>query len=350
MTTILAAAYRDVLLRDSFLDTGQTPTTGDICQSPDIIPYGDDFLSFDRLESTYETGPDLGRPVTSGQNNNFYIRAKNYKGSATSGKVRLWVAPASLLLTPNQWKILYAPGHQVWVPLVNRNDGQQIQSRQIARSKVAFTWGGDPSGAHHCSVAVVDTPDHPAENIPDHFDSNGEFAYWVANSPWVAWRNLVIISAGQYFRTQDVGIGNLDSTPSQFFFKVEARGIPVGQNNDNEIQLECTDPRATFKVKTDVPPPDPHTGLQQTVLGPVTLPARFAGQAQLSVTTHQPLDDDAYIVLSAYKLFDMADASEFERRLAIDAAELGAQVKGNAYRLGDCTFASEKDGLVTDLR
>lgn len=334
-STTTTTAYDDIYVRDNYQDKGQTPTQGTLWASPDIIPYGAGTLTMQQLESTYN-GPDLGRNITNQEVNNIYVRARNLSSNCPdTGRVRLYIAPGSLLLHPNQWRpITPAANGSPYVPLANGGT-TQIGPGQICASSPAFYWTGDPNAAqyanHYCMVAMVDTPRHPAPPLPTDFSSNHQFANWVANLPSVAWRNISIVAPScQSLPGVPLVFCNVDRQPREFVFVVRCTNI----TSAGTVRIQCTDQRCHIDDGGSVTP----TNFKRS-FGPYSVPGKFTGTIIFSYTGTQPLGPNVLIEVDYYVLTeDAAEAGE----LSVPAADVleGTRAAGSMVRLGQYSFNS----------
>lgn len=331
--------YEDIYVRDNWSDAGQVPTVGTLWASPDIIPYGSDVLTIEEMEAAYYEGVDLGRNITSGAVNNIYIRGRNLKSSPTSGRVELFVAPASLLLHPDQWRrITPLNSGSVWHSLAH-GGVEDIQPGQVCASSPAFYWTGPDHAAtaqasnHYCLITVVDTPDHPAPKIPDSF-TNLSFNNWVASLPSVAWRNTHVLPPSSNTAGAPLTFCNLDKQEKEFCFKVSWEGISSGT-----LRAQCTDQRLTFDESQTIKPGKTSWAFFEDV------PGAFTGTMTISYTGTRPLGPNARITTELF--FVSSSASEEDKRNALSTADvLGGEAVGRGgpgymWRLGEYTLMSE---------
>lgn len=335
MGTVMATTYEGILVRDSFSDRGQIPTTGDLWMSPDIIPYGNNALSIDSAVSTY-SGPDIGRPVTNGENNNIYIRGKNTKKGASTGTAQLYWADPSLLLHPKQWHAIAAPGQAREVSFVGRGGAGSVGSEEICPSSPAFHWQGLPgsSTSHYCMVAVISTDGRPA-NIPKDFGSNAEFSRWVAENPSVAWRNVILVPGKNSF-SQDVRVLNLDDSAADFLFVLVGHGIPT----DNEVSVVSSDQKNPLEWRGILPRPDSR-GLQSLSFT-AQIPASLNSFVTVSASSTSNFSPGWYFKAYAYKLLGSSPTwleQEMGRSLSV-RSDSGAESEEQAILLGEVAFSA----------
>lgn len=249
-----AAATRvpDVLMRDYFHDTGAVPTNGWVSESPDIIPYGGDLLSFGEAVRTYNGPDDLGKPVVQDGTNNIYVRAKSLYRGTESGTVSLYYCPSSLFLDPSQWRKnqLKTADGDTSVKLVNRDGNTRFSHGDILLGQEAFYLTGLQPGHHYCLIAVVNT-DHTKVNIPPSFANIGQFISWVAGTPGVAWRNINLVPNTVKQILQKLVFGNTGSAGSLFAFNVYGRNLPVGTT----VTVQCTDQACPINANLTMPAP-----------------------------------------------------------------------------------------------
>ncbi|MER6099975.1 hypothetical protein ABT154_29775 [Streptomyces sp. NPDC001728] len=326
--------YDDALIRDNFQDTGSIPTKGTPYASPDIIPFGSGLLSFDRMVSTY-SGPDLAKPVTNGASNNIYIRAKNISTHKVQGRVTLFWARPSLLLTPDQWNLVAPPdSSQSTVPLVNVDGKEEIAPGQICSGAPAFNWQGQSGEElHYCLVAAVSTPLHPL-GIPQRFDTNADFSRWVSETPQVAWRNVILVPGKTNTFSQALTIGNLDGQACEFQFLMTGKNVPT----ENSVQVQCADHRCSFEWTGSLPRPDSR-GNQSTAFTQV-IPGRLETSAVCTLTVGVPFPPDFAFGIQLWK-----PPTSREDMSATRPAELAPESLTGPTPLmipiGECFFATE---------
>jgi len=228
--------YTGFLVRDNFQDVGQIPTTGYTWICPDIIPYGQNGLTWSQLNSNYN-GPDIGLPVDGSQATNIYVRAKNISSSPMSANVNLYYSSSSLLLYPTQWNKINYPNPAE--PLVDQNNSTVVASNALAILQAAFLIGSippPPAGHHYCLIVVVNNNNIPV-TIPS-FNNNAEFMNWVMNNPNIAYRNIIYAPNAGKSVVSIQTFGNLNNSSIQAFFQM------TGQNLGNvTYTLSCTDTR-----------------------------------------------------------------------------------------------------------
>lgn len=157
--------YDDIYVRDNFGDTGVVPSNGVPYQSPDIVRYQNQILTWPLVSSSY-SGSDIGKAIVAPGQNNIYVRAKNLLQTGTeTGSVALSYAKASLLLLPNQWTAVQTAGGAGSVPFVNQSGATNLNPNDVALSQQAFLLTNLPpaGGDHYCMIAIVTTPLHTVQ-------------------------------------------------------------------------------------------------------------------------------------------------------------------------------------------
>ncbi|WP_380282396.1 hypothetical protein [Kitasatospora purpeofusca] len=328
-----AANWNDILVRDNFQDTGQTPTADPVWESPDIIPFGSDILDFGLLESSYD-GPDLGlsHPIVYGQLNRIYVRGKNLRtGCPASGNVRLYYAPGGLLLDPRAWTPLTAEAGGTAVPFTVRGGAREVPPGQICVSRSAFLWPSQNPPGHYCTIATVDTPAHPMSATLPTFSSLVDYLNWVRYNPNVGWRNIDVIPCRQTrYVLSSLAISNLNNTPTRFVFGISGTDLPSGT-----ATFSNTDQQAPFSLTAQIYAPGSDEGYTRSVV----LPANYSGTVTVVVQLDQPLPCDARIVLRAYTPVT-ARAGERERRLAVPLTGVPGLQDALFLELGAYTFVA----------
>lgn len=329
--------YNDLYVRDNFSDTGVTPSQGDLYQSPDIIPYQNEALSWDKASSTYP-GPDIGKSIINGGVNNIYVRARNLNSSAGSGQATLYYTNYSLnLCQTNKWVQLKSAGSVAALPFVNSSGSTSISSNGIALSNPSFLLTGLPPGPHYCMIAVVQTAAHPV-TIPQSFSSNAAFSQWVQNNPSVGWRNISYSPNTLTQLSRTARFGNVNSQPADFVIIITGRGFVAG----TKINSQCTDAACPINDNQVLPPPDTH-GDQVISFVKKGIPGNFWGDLVITATSPAgKFPSGASLTISYYQIpisskkLDMAVAQRF-----ILASGRGAKTEFKSsmlIKLGECTI------------
>lgn len=307
--------YNDIYVRDNFDDTGDR-SSGIPYQSPDIIPYQSQQLTIAYAVSTYN-GPDIGMDVLAGPGkvNNIWVRAKNLQTQGQeTGTVNLYWAPASLLMSPDQWlphQVSTSGGIQN--PSFMNSDGKtSLNYKDVALSNPGFLLTGLPQvqpNEHYCFVAVVTTPNNSID-IPTSLAGNATFADWVQSHPQVAWRNIVLVGSALQQQISNWVFGNLDSSDRYVNISVTAEGMPTGTT----VRIQSTDHTCAFDQTGTFSPPAP-TGLQICSFN-VWVPGGYTGgwlTLTLTSPTSAPLP--AGNVSVTYNGYPSQTPSELEQRV-----------------------------------
>lgn len=272
--------YNDLFVRDNFEDTGIIPSTGLAYKSPDIIPMQDQTLSWETANETYE-GPDQGKSIMNNNVNNIYVRAKNLDTASGTGNVSLFYTKASLFVTPNTWTQIKSSETGVPGPLVYEGGITCIPAEGVAISEPPFllTWLEPDPNTHYCLIAVVNTPLHTVV-IPEKFEDNADFTYWVQNNPAVAFRNISYQpnTVSQILRTYD--FANHDSTGNYFHFSFVGKNFPVGTS----LNVRCMDKNCWINQDFTCPQPQPDPNGIQICGFDQWVPANFQGSILVTIT------------------------------------------------------------------
>jgi len=299
--------YNDLYIRDNFSDTGVIPSTGNPCQSPDIIPYQNGTLAWSTANSTY-TGPDLGKSIINGGVNNIYVRAKNLNTVPGAGAVNLYYANASLFLLPKTWTQITSAGGVKSLSLVDGTGQTSIAAGGIALSNPSFLLTGLPPGPHYCLIATVQTTAHPI-TIPTSFPTNSAFSQWVQNNPAVGWRNISYAPNAQVQVIRTLAFGNVNQKQEYFYFRIAGRGFVPG----TPVNCQCTNSACPINQNLTLPAPDAEgnqiTGFQTLV------PANFWGDLVITVTSPSgPFPSGATMTTSYYQIPD--EGTALDRKMA----------------------------------
>jgi hypothetical protein len=338
--------YADIYMRDFPGDTGTIPSTtrDSVCTSPDIIPAGPSSVP------NYQTvfAGNYNGPFTYYQNiqqslyNYIYVRANNLFAGAQSGKIYLYYAPSSLLLTPAIWT-------NNLIPNSNSSDYANVTAtatNQIVVGDAPFYWQPPPlapAQGHYCLIAQVVTTQDP-NPIPSG-DNLGDFALWVASHPGIAWRNITVVNTlpGPSFSGFQ-GIANPSSSAALFSVTATCINIPDG----TVVTLTCpvTGPIPAINSTQTVGPTNQTSSNPKTnTFGTVaTLPANFTAQVQMSATVPTGVRPPfgSQITVAAYN--DTSQTSPYAHigidpgRFGLTHEQIGFPEGGVMLLLGDYTY------------
>lgn len=182
--------YNDLVVRDNIFDFGQSPVSGELTVSPDIIPNGTElFPDIDILRDNWFK--DFGKDILKNTFNNIYMRGINLSTNKQIVRFSLYYSEASLILYPFLWKDKQ----------LKNADGStcikvEVDSGEIAVTHGAFSWIPESisNNDHYCLIGRVETDEHP-NPIPD-VSSIDDFAKFIATNPGFSWRNVTIVETG----------------------------------------------------------------------------------------------------------------------------------------------------------
>lgn len=253
----------DFFLRDNFQDFSQTPVTGTLTTSPDIVPSGiDGYLP---IELTTDWYKDIGKDIYTGKTNFVYLRGTNLLPNDQQVRLSLYYSKASLLLYPRQWKenvIKTASGSDFQMLSVTEQGEKSVASE-------AFVWIPEDLGnnEHYCLIAQVATAAHP-NPIPD-IERMDDFARFISLNPGFAWRNIAKTEAG--IPSYNLPIYYEQGTVSEMvYFVIVAEKGMVGAS----VSLSCSNPVGEFAIRI------PKTEIKQekSIIGTCyEIPANFKG-------------------------------------------------------------------------
>jgi serine protease len=213
---IAGAGLPDIYIRDNTDDAGIVPSSGNLCQSPDIIvlaaPDADPQGSFGQGSGT-EDDVDLSvSAVTRGSNHHLYARVRN-RGTADAQNVTVdfYYSEPATLVTPDQWQPIGSTQ-----PFDVPADDTLVVSN-------AVTWqsANIPAAGHYCFIAVAN---HTDDRAPSLAGSNWDgFIGLIANNNNVAWRNFNVVatsaSSGQALILRFLVTGDPEH-PREFTFQL----------------------------------------------------------------------------------------------------------------------------------
>lgn len=327
--------YNDLFIRDSFRDTGIFPSTGDACQSPDIIPQQNGTLAWATANSTYG-GPDQGKSIINGGVNNIYVRVKNLNTAAGAGTASLYYANASLFLLPTTWTPVSAAGGAASVPLVDGTGNTNIAASGVAISSPSFLLTGLPAGPHYCTIAVIQTPTHPV-TVPTSFPSNAAFVQWVQNNPGVGWRNISYAPNQQTQTVRTFSFASVNPVAAYFHFRILGRGFVTG----TAVNAQCSDQTCPISQNMTLPAAD---GQGNQITGfDASVPANFSGTLVVTLTSPGgPFPPAATVTMTYYQYPSLADDAEMavaRPAQTVRHSDVGAiESAPMLIQIGECTI------------
>ncbi|KAL6310251.1 hypothetical protein BKA93DRAFT_820700 [Sparassis latifolia] len=251
--------------RCSTSDGPTFPREGITWHSPDIQPLGtapDGNVLSDLGSNNYTVDVSSQKQINTvqGTSNYIYIRGTTTTTDHTSGQIRLFAVPSSVLLHPSQYVNYSINDYD--------EDGEPYKairkySTSAAEKPLIITKPFNhnnptpPSGADHWCYISECRPDGEDENGDEYewpheysgdFATCDEFATWIRNQPYVIQRNTSFVTNpdadSQHFRTCFT-IPTKFSKKDQFAFQVRAINCPVGSefsmdSDDADIQLGKT--------------------------------------------------------------------------------------------------------------
>lgn len=320
--------YMDVMMRDGLNDFGQTPVSGNICASPDIVPVGLDALTEPEKTLTEQWFQDIGTNLVENANNVIYLRGISHNPQATKAKFYLYYSPASLLMYPNQWKdnlILCSNGQEYF-------ETDALGQGDLAITKEPYIW--NPSGIendHYCLIGRVVTSEHP-NPIPEPKDIK-EFTKFVADNPNYCMRNIALVDKDvpDYSVAIQYEQGELGA---DMHFIIENFGC----SPDAEFSLSCTNPSSTAPIcmaRQKVPADGRLTGIC------VAVPKDFKAQLLLNFWNSHPekAKDDWSLQLKAFYIPDTEELDEIANTVMLSYGSIGPE---KAVLLGAYTIKATK--------
>jgi len=224
--------YNDLYLRANLGDTGTVPATGSLSTSPDIIPFGTAPAANPEKFFADNFNQDVGKELVARAPNYLYMRAKNLKNGAQTGKAHLYYSKAFLILYPHLWEknALKTSSGESFVPLAASALGA------IAVTKNPFTWAPEMiAGDHYCLIGRLETGDHP--NPIPRTGSISDWATYIANNRGMGWRNVTVVDAGSPSFSTPVDYEQGTET-GEMFVAIKAKGVPAGA----EVAFSCGTP------------------------------------------------------------------------------------------------------------
>ncbi|MBP2134344.1 hypothetical protein J2128_002310 [Methanomicrobium sp. W14] len=336
--------YNDIYIRDNFGDTGVIPSTGIPYQSPDIIPFQDKTLTWDKANSSYK-GPHIGKSIINNGVNNIYVRAKNLGDKEVSGStVSLYYSKASLFLLPVKWTSVMSAGGKKALSFVDGSGSNSISPGGVAVSNPSFFLTGLPpvSRTHYCLIGIVQTPDHPV-TIPAAFTSNAAYDKWVMNNPAVAYRNISYSPNTKTQVSRVFDFGNVNQSSAYFTIIITGHGFVPG----TAVRSQCTDVNCPIDNNASLPEGDPQGNQNASFV--TSVPGNFSGNLVVTVTSPEGnFPAGASLTISYFQIPDKSNALDMAvaRRFAL--AENADLKVPKLIRLGECRLNITGDPALAE--
>ncbi|MEO5570957.1 MAG: S8 family serine peptidase, partial [Bacteroidia bacterium] len=172
----------DVYMRDNFSDDGSVPSSGSVCQSPDILIQSSESTD---PEADFIAGTNYDLFTTSSYvdkstDNYIYVRHKNIgHRNLNNLTTTVYYSPASTLILPSAWIE------------IGKTPTAVVKQGMAAVSDVLVWNAADiPASGHYCFIAITGSFLDPAPAIPA---AISDFPEFVSDNNNVAWRNFNII-------------------------------------------------------------------------------------------------------------------------------------------------------------
>ena len=231
------AQYNSVLLRQNLSDQGLLPRTGGWTASPDLIAAGTSPIQNPLATLQASWGSDVTQPVVINATNYFYLRGQNLGTAATAAEGRIFYAPQSLFLYPQQWLqnvMLTASGKDV-----SKIDSIAANGKGVTTDPLIWKPQRGVDAEHHCLVGFISTPAYPFESQkpPNAVKSLDDLAAWIGKNGGTGWHNVQFTSAGSPTFTNYSNYPASDK-PARMQLAITCIDCPVG----SQVAFSCGTP------------------------------------------------------------------------------------------------------------
>jgi hypothetical protein len=213
-----------VLIRASLDDAGELPRTGDVSDSPDVIPYQTfvkDPLAF--FIANYEE--NVNQHLKASQDNYIYVRGKSLANSLQQGDIYVYYALDSQLNTPAKWtkNQLQAKDGNNYVRVSAQSEGN------IVVTESPFIWNPPvpDEGDSYSLIGII----VPKGTKPD-LSKATDFEKYVDDHNTIGWTKVIIEkptpppTPGRRWKTTFTYAQG--DTERQMNFSLNCSNIPVG--------------------------------------------------------------------------------------------------------------------------
>jgi len=254
--------YDKILIRASLDDSGELPRTGDLFDSPDVIPYGTtkvaDPVSF--FLDNYDENVNTELKAT--EKNYIYIRGKDLVRGVQKGDMYVYYALDSELDSPNLWSknTLKTSSGKNFLSVLGQNKGDILVGAE------AFEWTvpNPPDGVKYSLVGIV----VPSGTIPD-FSGITDFEEFVANNNNVGWTKVTIKKPTPppipKLRWQTTFYYKQGDVARTMTFDIGWNGIPIGTYVSFKAEKEAGPVPPIFLDKTKVVETKAHFSIDSDV-------------------------------------------------------------------------------------
>jgi hypothetical protein len=247
----------DLYMRRSLKDTKVSPWSPAAAMSPDIIPYGQTTPADPRVFFRDNYEQDVGRPLTLGEENLIFVRAKNMGTEAAGGSVFLYYVESTMMLFPDEWStgILKTKSGADHVSIADTQPGE------IGVGAEPFAWNPPrPTGRrHYCFVAMVVTGTAPPP-IPN-TRNLAEFLEF-SEQEQLTTRNVFFVDASAPSAAVDTTFRQGDTEESTQF-TLTCKNCPLGVS---WVELLSTTSKPAVKIaKTKITQNDQVIGVKATI-------------------------------------------------------------------------------------
>ena len=185
----LGLPAHDLYLRDNLQDHGREPLiNGGINCSPDIIVYQQKLLDPDATLGTpaAQNSDTLSQDVEVGQDNYIYLRVQNRGSQPTSGTVRLFWAPPSVLPTPPSWTEITDSLNPEPIGTVNPGEMKIVEITWKKGDIPPKTGSGKD---HYCFIGLINSGDDPAPDA-SMIHTMDDYYNFIRASNNATWKNF----------------------------------------------------------------------------------------------------------------------------------------------------------------
>ena len=258
----MEATLNNILIRASLTDDGTLPRTGDVSNSPDVIPYKtlvDDPISF--FIGNYDE--NVGQHLKATVDNYIYVRGQNLAKTLQQGDVYVYYSLDADLNDPEKWTKngLQSKLGKQYVRVSAQAKGN------IAVTEIPFIWTppAPVDGASYSLIGVV----VPKGTTPD-FSGVTDFEKYVDDNNNIGWNKVIIDKPTPpptpRLRWKTTFAFAQGDTARQMNFSLQCKNIPAGTviafSSDNPIgpnppillnQTNVSDPNGQYGIASLVP-------------------------------------------------------------------------------------------------
>jgi len=255
--------YEKILIRTSLDDDGELPRTGDLSDSPDVIPFGTVPVVNPASFFLDNYDDNVNADLKANEINYIYIRCKDLVRGVVKADLYVYYALDAELDTPEKWagNMLKTSSGKKYVSVIGQNKDNIL----VGAEPFIWTVPNPPIGVTYSLVGIA----VPSGTVPD-FSGVTDFEKFVADNNNVGWTKVTIktplpppIPKLRWQTTFNYKQGDVARTMT---FDIGWNGVPIGsyvsfkaEKTEGPVppifldKTKITETKAHFSIDSEVP-------------------------------------------------------------------------------------------------